>query len=558
MWLCVKSSKISTSKILWKGENLMELVYLWVEDYKNIHKQGFNFSPRFTCDYDDVKKELTIDENDDYIENFFGDNINVTAIIGKNGSGKSSLVEAILEIIVGLENQNITETEKEYILIYDTKYISNITNLNISSRYIEQKIDFFTISLDYALDTFTSDIYRSEVHYRYEKNKKYILEPNKFSQNKANINLDIDAEKMRKRIITYQAELNSNLLNSDIFVPNKVIIRLDPRRIFLNNNGKKGNKKGNHFSKISNTDYIKNIKDLNNIFLTNSTYITEEEKQKADNVVEFLSELKKIYKFNDDEFKMGATANIRTQKGIELEFNGLTPEFKELMASLPRYFLLDFMSDNHLNYTDLSTGEKHLQKLIYTIIDYSFQSRDENILVFIDEIELYLHPQWQKNYINILVKSLEEFLENMNKKIHFVLTTHSPFVISDLLKQNIVFLDKDKKGNCKVVNGLKEKKQTFGANIHTLLSNSFFMEDGLIGEFAKGKIDKAIKLLNQDKLDEKELKYCEQIISIIGEPIVKNQLQRMLDSKRLKKVDEIDAIKQNMIAMQKRLDELEK
>ena len=47
----------------------MELVYLLVEDYKNIHKQGFNFSPRFSCEYDD-----------DYIENFFGKNINVTAI----------------------------------------------------------------------------------------------------------------------------------------------------------------------------------------------------------------------------------------------------------------------------------------------------------------------------------------------------------------------------------------------------------------------------------------------------------------------------------------------
>ncbi len=29
----------------------MELVYLWVEEYKNIHRQGFNFSPRFKCDY---------------------------------------------------------------------------------------------------------------------------------------------------------------------------------------------------------------------------------------------------------------------------------------------------------------------------------------------------------------------------------------------------------------------------------------------------------------------------------------------------------------------------
>jgi len=39
----------------------MELVYLWVEDYKNIKKQGFNFSPWFHCEY-----------NNDYIPDFFG------------------------------------------------------------------------------------------------------------------------------------------------------------------------------------------------------------------------------------------------------------------------------------------------------------------------------------------------------------------------------------------------------------------------------------------------------------------------------------------------------
>jgi len=42
----------------------MELVYLWVEDYKNIKKQGFNFSPRFKCEYDEESKNLTIDEKE--------------------------------------------------------------------------------------------------------------------------------------------------------------------------------------------------------------------------------------------------------------------------------------------------------------------------------------------------------------------------------------------------------------------------------------------------------------------------------------------------------------
>jgi len=75
----------------------MELVYLWVEDYKNIKEQGFNFSPRFRCHYDKENNELTIEENDNYIENFFGENINVTAIVGKNGSGKSNLLDFFIK-----------------------------------------------------------------------------------------------------------------------------------------------------------------------------------------------------------------------------------------------------------------------------------------------------------------------------------------------------------------------------------------------------------------------------------------------------------------------------
>ena len=82
-----------SNKIIAK-ESFMELVYLWVDKYKNIDKQGFNFSPRFRCEFKDGI--LNIDENKHYVS-IFPDNINITAIVGENGSGKSSILFSILE-----------------------------------------------------------------------------------------------------------------------------------------------------------------------------------------------------------------------------------------------------------------------------------------------------------------------------------------------------------------------------------------------------------------------------------------------------------------------------
>lgn len=97
--------------------------------------------------------------------------------------------------------------------------------------------------------------------------------------------------------------------------------------------------------------------------------------------------------------------------------------------------------------------------------------------------------------------------------IHFIFVTHSPFLLSDLPKKNIIFLDKvdentkDKypsiniekleKGNCLNVSKFININP-FGANIHTLLSHGFFMKDGLMGEFAKNKISKILKFLSEE------------------------------------------------------------
>ena len=150
----------------------------------------------------------------------------------------------------------------------------------------------------------------------------------------------------------------------------------------------------------------------------------------------------------------------------------------------------------------------------------------KNIILF-DESFDYLHPEWQKKLLNYLIN-----VTDPKKSFHFILTTHSPFILSDIPKENIIFLDNSKQVDVDI--------NTFGANIHTLLSHGFFMEDGLMGEFAKEKINEVIKFLNDKESEIKEKEDAQNIINTIGEPIIKNQLQKMLDSKRLSKIDELE------------------
>ena len=122
-----------SNKIITK-EFLMELVYLWVEDYKNIQKQGFNFSPRFRCEYDEDTKELTVVDKEEmgesYPKNFFGDNINVTAIVGENGSGKSSLVKFIRLFLKIFLEENDTRSRFEPLSISQSLIIFYDKNKN--------------------------------------------------------------------------------------------------------------------------------------------------------------------------------------------------------------------------------------------------------------------------------------------------------------------------------------------------------------------------------------------------------------------------------------------
>ena len=75
---------------------------------------------------------------------------------------------------------------------------------------------------------------------------------------------------------------------------------------------------------------------------------------------------------------------------------------------------------------------------------------------------------------------------------------------------------------------------SFGANIHDLLRQSFFLENGATGEFAKHLIQQIIERIQELRESHTTLSTCEYqkwnaIIRQIGEPLIRTKLSMMLD-----------------------------
>ncbi len=200
---------------------------------------------------------------------------------------------------------------------------------------------------------------------------------------------------------------------------------------------------------------------------------------------------------------------------------------------------------------NLSSGEKGLYDLFSVLNDLNYKTENnihtnysifskrkktsDNLLILLDEADLGFHPEWKKKYVNIIQQVIPFIFKNKNVQI--IITTHDPLTLSDFPNNNVVYLFKNnKKTEILDYDSKQRPTKTFGANISDLLADSFFVNDGLIGDFAKGSIEKTIIWINNNKDPKdrngefftKELEYHKKIILIIDEPIVKIKLSEMI------------------------------
>jgi len=163
---------------------------------------------------------------------------------------------------------------------------------------------------------------------------------------------------------------------------------------------------------------------------------------------------------------------------------------------------------NNLVSTHRSTGKR----IVYQYIN----------LVF-DEIEMYFHPDYQRKFLNELLKSFK-FLcmgdKQVLKGLNIIFLTHSPFILSDISKEQVMLLEVDEE--IRFSESKTPKSQTFAANINELLADSFFLEGTLMGTFAEEKIKKLIEVIKSDRqLGAKDRK----LLELIGDNYLKSGLR---------------------------------
>ncbi len=200
-------------------------------------------------------------------------------------------------------------------------------------------------------------------------------------------------------------------------------------------------------------------------------------------------------------------------------FKGITYSSTRNPAGL--YFQKDDGSSVHVS--SLSSGERSFIILLADLARrLQLMKPDASLgdipgIVLIDEIELNLHPEWQSK---ILVT-----LRGVFKMCQFIITTHSPQVISSIEGEHVRILERNVDGIHEVKKPLKTKGQT-----------SNYLLEGVFGAHERyPESDRLIDRFN-DAIDAKNLKQAELLFEQIKEQIEGDPPELLLLMKRLKKL----------------------
>lgn len=570
----------------------MKLIYAYIIKYRNIERQSFCFDREYRVDCQELEEEhysVTVEKDNHMINIMANENIeNITAIVGKNGAGKTSWLVAMCELLESYEESKfiyIYSDGKDYYMECNKVYVMDFDGIYHNSESIIVPPEASIYKVNYQNKTFVE----------IEKNKKrmekiaYIMVRNKKNSlthsycNTMYSNIPRNGVTYEEASIFYKfiylyyhkgrtEKFNNQQLEVHIELDNEYFFR-QKRKLYLlpehyptetcffdvMPSGTELYKKAfmlrlierivSNFRDIGSEISQPFIDEINNMadnYEKNVNFLYD----RFDDMVSVICKLHKAMKSKGDT----------NQTDTQLSFNKFLYKMKALVEKLPNgcfensyklsitfskikslklesdienvfrdYDLQDVLIDydNVMKFSivGLSDGYEFISNL-YAAIYSSFKLfqpvNNQKLILALDEPDCYMHPEWSRRFIDDLYQFLK--VEFSMYKFEIILTTHSPYILTDIPSENVIFLENGKIRDI--------QSETFGQNIHSLLRQTFFL-DSTIGEYSLKMITMLYEELNSIKCGNKwnisdyDKAVIEKKISVIGEPLIKWKMEKL-------------------------------
>ena len=224
---------------------------------------------------------------------------------------------------------------------------------------------------------------------------------------------------------------------------------------------------------------------------------------------------------------------------MDIDVNGKTvmgEVFERMEQYLPDQIgvFTECLLPYHWNY--VSSGEYQYAKIWGILEEYGVRAKmvkngqgysetiQPNLILLLDEPENYMHPEMCRTFIRNLNVLLSK--RNPNAELQVLISTHSPFMLSDVMSSQVIKMDYDENGKCVIS---KSEKPYYAANVHSIMADGFFLEY-TIGEQVRIFLQDKFKLLQElasrkEKLsssEKEELTMIRRLVPNIGDAIIRH------------------------------------
>ncbi|EFG34658.1 AAA family ATPase [Fusobacterium vincentii] len=578
-------------------------IFMWVKKYKSLENFQVNFDKSYNIEFEYKEnriKKLIINKNIDKIpKHFYGRNIDsINIIIGKNGTGKSSILEmmSLFDRVNGTYKSYV-DYPREFLIIYKTnnekEFVLEGYHENDDDKYFEflkMPKDLLTFLVNYYTFKMTEnyefigtnkprnlkDTGILRIKYGEEKinffEKKYSYE----EAEQGNYKINTGVEEGNKATI-YEYFINKKNIQSELYQDANIVIEIPELDFYIDKikNSFKTIKEIKLFNKLKEEKIkdviIKNYSNYlfsykiwkiieNNSFqadeildiiksekikleeIKNTEQILEkllEEIKEYENVKDLSNKIHEIFLLLNDvqvsELNFKRQTNVLKKyeiKGTDSRIKKFLEKYDEIVNypwTNKRLYLSEFEKILNITEEGMSDGERVRVNIFSTIHRFLGENGElknkKYVTLLFDEVEMFLHPEWSRTFLDDLLLELKDYSE---KQFKIIFASHSPFLLSDICSEGVIYLEK--KARETVVKEVEIKN--FGANIFDLFKNTMFLES-TFGKLATEKIKWVVTEIDKTKsyFEIKNNPEINYIIEEIGEKLISNKLKSMIEAK---------------------------